>query len=192
MTEHHPRYLWQLDRAIRLRLEPVESLVDLGCGARPQTTLRAPRIVNVDVWRAYLDAAPPPRVLADLRQPLPFRDGAFDVAWCSDVLEHLDRVAGYRLVREAQRVSRRGVVVRTPLGWQAQAAHDAWGLGECQHQEHRSGWWPRDLPGERWVIEGRSKDTNGWYHRGWWAVWVPASPPLYESWASNPKWKGVA
>lgn len=169
------RYLWQLDRAIRRWLEPVGTLLDLGAGARPQTTLRAACSVAVDVWRRYR-----PAVVADLRAPLPLLDASVDVVWCSDVIEHLERDEGFRLLAEMARVARRGVVVRTPLGFHAQDPEDVPWKEDREirnpHQTHLSGWMPEDLlikGGVAWVIPAQPEHSNEWYHAGWFAAWRP-------------------
>ena len=54
-----------------------------------------------------------PTVLADVRQ-LPFSDGAFDVAICSQVLEHLPFDFFMACLYEQSRVVRRGLVLSLP------------------------------------------------------------------------------
>ena len=168
--------LWKLDRAIQRQIGRVESVLDLGAGIQPQRVLRAPTI-RVDLWRRYR-----PDVLADLRTPLPFLDRAVDVVWCSDAIEHLEREEGIRLLAEMDRVARRGVVVRTPLGFCEHAAVDSpWEIDREQanpHQAHRSGWAPEDLlvpRGAAWVIPRQPEHPNEWYHAGWFAAWRPTS-----------------
>lgn len=69
-----------------------------------------------------------------------------------DVIEHMDRAVGERVVDLARKAASRQVVLYTPLGFMAQDG-DAWGLGGHEWQRHRSGWTPEDFPG--WTIHLR-------------------------------------
>lgn len=48
--------------------------------------------------------------------PLPYRDGAFDVLTCVDVIEDLEKAPGLKLLDELERISKT-VVVCTPREW---------------------------------------------------------------------------
>jgi hypothetical protein len=65
---------------------------------------------------------------------LPFRDGAFDASVALDVVEHLEKPEGFRMLGEMKRVSKRRVVVMTPNGFLPQEGD------ENPWQRHRSGW----------------------------------------------------
>lgn len=168
--------LEDLDAELRQVVGPVESLLDLGAGIRPQDVLFARKSFRVDVWPRYR-----PDVIADLRRPLPFGDGVVDVSWCSDVIEHLPKADGKRLLAEMGRVSRRGVVVRTPVGFHPQDPEDVpWEVDlvvRNPHQRHVSGWVPEELlvpGGVAFVIPRQPHHSNGWYHHAsWFAVWMP-------------------
>lgn len=85
--------------------------LDVGCGAGGAMAVVGPglRMIGADV---SLEACRKSRVngeravCADLAGPLPFRDGAFDVAICSDTFEHLVDPLG--LLAEIRRVLRPG------------------------------------------------------------------------------------
>jgi hypothetical protein len=62
-----------------------------------------------------------------------------------DFIEHLEKQDGVRMLREAQRVARRQIVVYTPLGFFPQSYDDPhktdrWGMDGGYWQTHRSGW----------------------------------------------------
>jgi malonyl-CoA O-methyltransferase len=62
------------------------SVADIGAGTgRWLHRLQASRSVAIDISRAMLAYAPPPRVIADAHS-LPFADGAFDVVFCTFTL----------------------------------------------------------------------------------------------------------
>lgn len=75
--------------------------LNLGCGTRFLAT-----------W-VNLDFRGQPGVRAhDLRTPLPFSDGTFDVLYHSHVLEHFERGDAQRLLGECHRVLRPGGILR--------------------------------------------------------------------------------
>lgn len=129
----------------------VESLLDLGCGRGIVGALcriyRAPRrLVGLDAWEPYLSFCREHRLYDELVRwdlndlPLPFGDKEFDVVTAIEVIEHLPRAAGLRLLREAERVARRRVVVTTPQVFFEQEAYDG-----NPYQAHRSLWTWRDF-----------------------------------------------
>jgi SAM-dependent methyltransferase len=101
----------QLRRTFALSaLEPADRVLDLGCGAGDLTAdlaTAAPQIIGADVAEAALARARRRHPRLDLRLvpidgPLPFEDGAFDVVWSSEVIEHVADTA--RWLSEVRRV----------------------------------------------------------------------------------------
>ena len=86
------------------------AILEVGCGDGSFTRNLAehsPRVTAVDISASQIErnarAHPEIRFLQhDAAQPFPFANAAFDVAWCSEVLEHLFD-PGFA-VREMQRV----------------------------------------------------------------------------------------
>lgn len=66
-------------------------LLDLGCGLAPLYGLYGARVATVTCvdWPQSVHASPYVDVEADLAQPLPLGDAAFDTVILSDVLEHV-------------------------------------------------------------------------------------------------------
>src|SRR5271169_3958306 len=90
------------------------TILEVGCGDGSFTRSLAehsPRVTAVDISASQIErnarARPEIKFLQhDVAQALPFADEAFDVIWCSEVLEHLFG-PGFAL-REMQRVLARG------------------------------------------------------------------------------------
>lgn len=91
---------------------PDSRIVDIGCG---RLGLRAHEpgldVTGVDV--APRPQYPGPFVRADATDRLPFEDGAFDLAYCSSVIEHVEPSRRARFAAELRRVAR-GWYVQTP------------------------------------------------------------------------------
>ncbi len=87
-------------------------IVDIGCGTLGLRALEPGLdITGVDV--VDRPGYPGPFVRADATARLPFDDGAFDLAYSSSVIEHLDPARRAAFAAEVQRVAR-GFYVQTP------------------------------------------------------------------------------
>jgi len=64
-----------------------------------------------------------------------FKPGSFECVVAFDLIEHLEKSEGLRLLDDMERIASRKVVVFTPNGFLPQGA-----LGGNEHQIHRSGW----------------------------------------------------
>ena len=87
-------------------------IVDVGCG-RLGLRRHEPGLDITGVDRAARPDYPGPFVLADVLDGLPFEDGAFDLAYCSSVIEHVARSDRVAFATELRRVAR-GWFVQTP------------------------------------------------------------------------------
>jgi SAM-dependent methyltransferase len=93
-------------------LRPGMRVVDVGCGALGLRGLEPDLdITGVDV--APRPHYPGPFVQADASARLPFDDGAFDLAYSSSVVEHVDPARRAAFATEIRRVGR-GWFVQTP------------------------------------------------------------------------------
>jgi SAM-dependent methyltransferase len=102
---------WELRRGFLLGgLHPRDRVLDLGSGAGDFTAEIAgvaPRVVGVEVAEAAVARARARHPELDFRDtpidgPLPLEDGAFDVVWASEVIEHVADTA--RWLSEIRRV----------------------------------------------------------------------------------------
>lgn len=104
--------------AATLALVPddVGTVLDVGCGDGVVSNClvqRGVEVTAVDVSRSALAHVCGYRVVASAAQ-LPFRERAFDLALCTEVLEHLPEAVYARTRAELDRVARRYVLVATP------------------------------------------------------------------------------
>jgi SAM-dependent methyltransferase len=93
-------------------LQPGMRVVDVGCGALGLRALEP----ALDITGVDLVARPEyagPFVQADAAQRLPFDDGAFDLAYSSSVIEHVEPERRAAFAGEVRRVAR-GFFVQTP------------------------------------------------------------------------------
>jgi hypothetical protein len=145
--------------ALRRALVPVPVVLDIGCGIMPQPYLRPLVHICCEPFDQYV------RVLqdkvrsehdrtfvvlkatwAEALELLPPR--SVDTVFLVDVIEHLEKEEGRRLLAATEGLARRQVVIFTPLGFMAQHhpdGKDAWGLDGGAWQEHKSGWGAEDF-----------------------------------------------
>jgi SAM-dependent methyltransferase len=134
-----PGVTWA-DQSFSILLSPsfvpldVKSVLDVGCGRGMLGCLlriyREPtRLIAVDVFRPYLDFVEKLGVYDSVLQldvsksKLPFEEKEFDIVLCLEVIEHLKKEDGLRLLSELERVSKR-VIVSTPGMFYNQPLYD--------------------------------------------------------------------
>jgi hypothetical protein len=152
----------------RARLATPEVALDIGCGIRPQQLVTPHVHVCCEPFPEYarylLDKVQSTLVVLQLSwaqalDVLP--EKSVDSVFLLDVIEHLEKEEGSRLLAATERITRGQIVVFTPLGFMPQprtGAPDAWGLGGDEVQEHKSGWTPDDFD-HSWEIVA-SKDFH--------------------------------
>lgn len=154
---------------VRGYLGPIQHLVDIGPGIRPQTRLKAKRVTLVEPYAAYAAK------LRDYVQRLErfgyelvemtAQDYAEQTGFTGavvvscDMIEHLDKADGLTLIKTMQQTAD-AIVLYTPLGFMPQD-HDPWGLGGEHWQLHRSGWTPADFPGWCCLVDASFHGDQG-------------------------------
>lgn len=92
--------------------------VNWWCTARGTGDTEPKMLVGVDIFLPFLRKVKYHRIYDDVvlchASYFPFKDNSFDVVLASEILEHVERVEGKLLLQEAERVSRRTVIVGTP------------------------------------------------------------------------------
>lgn len=171
-------------------LEKVDIVLDIGCGIMPQRYVR-PLVhiccepfaqygehlkakTNDELDRQYII------IKADWREAVEkIPHGSVDSIFLIDVVEHLEKEEGLRLLKLTEKIARRQIVLFTPLGFMPQEhpdGKDAWGMEGGEWQEHKSGWMPEDFD-ESWDIYA-CEDYHVTDNRG-----VPLEKPFGAFWA---------
>lgn len=128
------------ERYLEKELQENDTVLDLGCGKNsPLRHCRVSYSVGIDLFEPYLKESKKKRihndyVLADVRN-LPFAHKSFDVVACIDILEHLTKKEGYKLIKNVEQIAKKKIIILTPNGFLPQAQYDKNVL-----QIHKSGW----------------------------------------------------
>jgi SAM-dependent methyltransferase len=144
-------------RLVTAELASCESVLDVGCGKRsPLAAVPGDyRSVGVDAHAPSLAASRSAGLHDDYLEQdvrnIDVPDRSFDAVAMFDLIEHLDREEGVELLRRAERIARRVVVLTTPNGFVDQDGYDGNEL-----QRHRSGWTVADLERQGFEVYGQN------------------------------------
>ena len=143
-------------------------MLDVGCGnSSPLRFLSGPRMVGVDGYAPAVEEARRNHthdeiVLGDVKniQEI-FKGQQFDACIALDVIEHLTKEDGWKLLENMEALSKRFTVIFTPKGFVPQKSKD----GDLQ--EHLSGWDPQEMRERGYTVFGMygPKGLRGEYHR---------------------------
>jgi len=155
----------------RLRERKGGSVLDVGCGKHSALLSIAKHykfeLTGLDIFEPYLKEAKNKGgyrsvVLADARQ-LPFKDKSFEAVACIEVIEHVGKEGGEKLLNELERISRWLVLISTPIGESVQHAYDG-----NPYQEHRYIWSVEELEARGFEMRGRG--LKGLAGEHWWGL----------------------
>lgn len=147
-----------LEGALQSRVAHTKVALDIGCGIRPMTHFVPQVHLCLEPFEPYIKillkrfaSSPgliPLRTTAlEGLELLP--DQSVDSIFLLDVIEHMTKEYGLRVMTQCRRVARKQIVVSTPLGFMPQAheigALDGWGVAYNKLQDHLSGWLPEDF-----------------------------------------------
>lgn len=173
---------WMRNGLIAHNLERPQGLitcacvVDIGAGIRPMQWYKPQQHVCVEPYGPYADRLRAAGYEVNQATATEALEGADPAAFSHaaiyllDVIEHMDKSLGQKVVQMMLAARPRQIVVFTPLGFLPQQGADAWGLGGDYWQEHRSGWMPEDFPG--WEIEISRCGPRAELGRGFFATWT--------------------
>jgi SAM-dependent methyltransferase len=161
--------------ALRKALEGCDSVLDVGCGTSMNLRwLGIKHPVGMEGHPPTLEKARHKNthdelVSGDVRAlDQHFKPGQFDACIAMDVIEHLPKEDGFKMMEQMEKIARRKVVFLTPSGFLPQHSFDNNDL-----QEHLSGWeasemeqrgyqvigllGPKGMRGEQHVLKGRPR-----------------------------------
>jgi len=140
---------------LRRQLRDCRTVLDLGCGnCSPLRLVRGPHLVGVDGYAPSLEQARARGThdeyhLADVRRAAEvLGDRRFEACVALDVIEHLPKVDGWRLLEAMEQLATRRVIIVTPNGFVPQRSRD----GDLQ--EHLSGWLPAEFRARGYHVLG--------------------------------------
>lgn len=102
-----------------------------------------PYLVGLDIWRSHLDKLHRLQIYDEFVSgqipPIPFRNKSIDISLACEILEHLPKETGFRLLAELERVTKELVIVSTPIDYPQSEIYDN------PSERHVSNWSLRDF-----------------------------------------------
>ncbi len=135
-------------------LEGCSSVLDLGCGRdSPLKYCSVPFLVGVELFKPYLEESRRQKIhneyiWGDIRK-IEFKENSFDCVVLLDVLEHLSKEEGKKLILKAEKIARKKAIIFTPNGFLPQNERD-----NNVFQEHKSGWTVKELKELGYIVRG--------------------------------------
>lgn len=139
---------------LKNELQGCESVLDLGCGYNsPIQYCKVPFSVGVELFEPYLKESKKKGIhnkyiKADIRK-IEFKPKSFDAVIAVEVLEHLTKEEGHKLIANMERWARKKIIISTPNGYLYQTEVDGNLL-----QEHKSGWSVEELKNLGFKVRG--------------------------------------
>ncbi len=149
----------ELMTSVKSKFKNTDSVLDIGCGIVPQQYILPKVHICCEPFGEYvkvlqkkveeIDDRFMVVIQADWETACKlFPEKSVDTVLLVDVLEHLEKNDGQRLIKLTERIARKQIAIFTPLGFFPQShpnGVDAWGLNGGVQQEHKSGWYPEDF-----------------------------------------------
>jgi SAM-dependent methyltransferase len=154
--------------ALRKSLLGCDRVLDVGCGASlAMRYLGVRNPVGIEGYQPSLETAQrlnthDKLVHGDVRDLMQhFQPRQFDACVALDVIEHLNKQDGLKLIEEMEKIARKRVILFTPSGFLPQS-HSA----KDDLQEHLSGWEPEEMERYGYQVTGLlgPKRLRGEYH----------------------------
>jgi len=132
------------DSLIAKYLGDVHTVLDVGCGQGLYHSYKKYETTGIDIYEDDLAKAKElgnytKLVCGDVRE-LPFDAKSFDAVTAFEIIEHLKKDEGIKLLDSIENIARKRVVVSTPWGNDL-SPKDKWN----PFMEHQSGWFPKEF-----------------------------------------------
>ena len=148
-----PEYRVELEKAVG----NCKTLLDVGCGPDSPIKPFSGKLysVGVDAFRPSIEKSKKEGIhnkyyMTDvLKIGKLFKAGSFDCVLASDLIEHLTKEDGCKLLDIMEKIARRKVIVFTPNGFMPQGE-----FGGNPWQIHKSGWYVDEMRGRDYKVIG--------------------------------------
>lgn len=140
-----------------------KTILDLGCEDGRLLTLLSDgkdwKVTGVDIFQKNVNKAAKRKIyvkaikgdILEISKKLIREKKKFDVVFCSQVIEHIDRKKGEEFLGLVDKLAKEKIIIGTPRGFMEQP-HAF--LGDNPHQVHKSGWSEDDFRRRGYKVYG--------------------------------------
>lgn len=152
------KYKHQYGKELVKHSRNINSLLDLGCGSNsPVKFIKdiVPIRVGVDLFNPSVEKSLRDGIHTDykiynvLEVDTLFPPKSFDLTVASDLIEHLEKEQGYKLLEVMESLALKKVIILTPNGFLKQGVYDG-----NEYQVHKSGWSVQDFRQRGYKVYG--------------------------------------
>jgi ubiquinone/menaquinone biosynthesis C-methylase UbiE len=157
----YTKFIPNYSRELELAIKNCESVLDVGCGKDSPIQFFSKKIysVGVDIFNPSLDKSKKSKIhnkyvkMDVLNIGKRFEDKSFDCVLASDLIEHLEKKDGLKLIKQMEKIAKKKVIIFTPNGFLKQGEYD-----KNPWQVHKSGWSAKEMKKMGYKIIG----IRGW------------------------------
>ena len=133
-----------LGELVQKEIKRTYTVLDLGCGNMNAISgIKCKTLVGVDVWYPYVNYLKKYAIVLCMKiDKLTlncFINRSFDIVTLLDFVEHLDKEEAFEIIRHAERIARKKVIIFTPEGFLKQDDGEDWGECNPKYQSHKCG-----------------------------------------------------
>jgi len=148
-------------KSLEIALDNCESVLDVACGNNSPLMhcKKTFTSTGVDIFEPYLIESKEQGIHDDyivsdvLELDEKIKSNSYDAVIALDLIEHLPKKSGFKLLKSLERIARKKVIVFTPNGFLEQTPYD-----NNPWQEHQSGWDVDDFEKQGYSVKGQ----GGW------------------------------
>lgn len=124
-------------------------VISLGCGIGvSEINDKWKSLTGVDIYPYHKESKVDHFIQYDVRKIKEIiKDKSFDLVLCLDVIEHLTRDEGFKLIKDAEAIAKQVVVFYTPIRWDDNRKNMEEINDGNEALIHKSLWKPFDFPG---------------------------------------------
>lgn len=142
---------------LQKELNGVKTVLDVACGARsPLAEFRKKFYsVGIDIFKPSIEKSKKAKLHDEykvgnvLNLDKFFKNKSFDVVVALDIIEHLEKKDGLKLLEQMEKIAKDKVIVLTPYGFTQQHSYD-----KNPYQIHKSGWYPKEFSKRGYKVLG--------------------------------------
>ncbi|SEO13845.1 hypothetical protein [Paenibacillus sp. OV219] len=185
----HETFDYRILETIKEHMKETDSLLDIGSG--PCVMLDNldffSTIIALDIYRPYLinRVTRSPHIIPIHADALTigklFVPKSVSAVSLFDSLEHFTKLDGIKVLRDAEHIARKHVIIYTPRGYFPQEGIDHFGLNGEQYQAHHSGWEVEELEALGYkviILKGQHNKLNPAFVRAFGADHEPVDALL--------------